>query len=393
MPFLSSKTSWRHCFVASNITAGLVTVLVAYTSSVALVFEAARAAGASPQQTASWLWALGIGMGLTCIGLSLRFRAPVVTAWSTPGAALLASALHGVPMAQAIGVFVFASALAALAGFSGAFERLMHRIPRPLAAGMLAGVLLEFGLGVFHALGGQPLLVGAMLLTLLLARRLAPRYAVALAFAAGVLVATLVGHWRLPALPLHLTHPVWVTPRFAWGSLLGIGLPLFVVSMASQNMPGIAVLRNNGYATPVSPLVGWSGLTGVLLAPFGAFSCNLAAITAAICMGPEADPEPSQRWRASVWAGAFYVVTGLLGGSVAALFAAFPQALVAAIAGLALLSSLGNSLLSALAEDAWRDAALVTFLVTASGFSLGGIGSAFWGLVLGLGTAALGRRA
>ncbi|MBU6439138.1 MAG: benzoate/H(+) symporter BenE family transporter [Betaproteobacteria bacterium] len=379
-------------FSPSHVSAGFVTVLVGYTSSAAIVFEAARAAGAGPAEIASWLWALGLGMGLSCIGLSLRYRAPVLTAWSTPGAALLATSLHGVPMAQALGVFVFASALAALAGFSGWFERLMHRIPRALAAGMLAGVLLEFGLGVFGALQHRLGLVGAMLLTLLVARRWLARYAVALSFAVGLLVATLGGDWHLAALPLRLTHPVWVTPSFAWSSLLGIGLPLFIVSMASQNVPGIAMLRTHGYSTPASPLVGWTGLLGVLLAPFGGFSYNLAAITAAICMSPEADPDPRQRWRAAVWAGVFYAITGLLGASVAALFAAFPHALVAAIAGLALLSTIGNSLAGALADEAWRDGALVTFLVTASGFTLGGIGSALWGLLLGMATAALTRR-
>ena len=376
----------------SHISAGFVAVLVGYTSSAAIVFEAARAAGAGPAQIASWLWALGLGMAATCIALSWRYRAPVLTAWSTPGAALLATALHGVPMAQAVGVFVFVSVLAALAGFSGWFERLMHRIPRALSAGMLAGVLLEFGLGVFHVLAQQRLLVGTMLLTLLLARRLAPRYAVALSFGSGVLVATLAGHWRVPLLPWHLTRPVWVTPQFHWSSLLGIGLPLFIVSMASQNVPGLTMLRTHGYATPASPLIGWTGITGVLLAPFGGFSYNLAAITAAICMSPEADPDPTQRWRAAVWAGLFYGFTGLLGASVAALFAAFPHALVAAIAGLALLSTIGNSLAGAVADETWRESALVTFLVTASGLSLGGVGSAFWGLALGLLTAALTRR-
>ena len=360
----------------SHVSAGFVTVLVGYTSSAAIVFEAARAAGAGPAEIASWLWALGLGMALSCIGLSLRYRAPVLTAWSTPGAALLATSLHGVPMAQALGVFVFASLLAALAGFSGWFERLMHRIPRALAAGMLAGVLLEFGLGVFGALQQHLLLVGAMLATLLAARRMLPRYAVALSFAVGLLVATLGGEWHLAVLPLRLTRPLWTTPSFAWSSLLGIGLPLFIVTMASQNVPGIAMLRTHGYQTPASPLVGWTGLLGVVLAPFGGFSFNLAAITAAICMSPEADPDPRQRWRAAVWAGGFYAITGLLGASVAALFAAFPHALVAAIAGLALLSTIGNSLQSALGDETWRDAALVTFLVTASGFSLGGVGSA-----------------
>ncbi|WP_297909270.1 benzoate/H(+) symporter BenE family transporter [Thiomonas sp.] len=377
----------------SHVSAGFVTVLVGYTSSAAIVFEAARAAGAGPAEIASWLWALGLGMGLSCIALSLRYRAPVLTAWSTPGAALLATSLHGVPMAQAIGVFVFASLLAAVAGFSGWFERLMHRIPRALAAGMLAGVLLEFGLGVFGALQHRIVLVGCMLLTLLAARRLLPRYAVALSFAVGLLVATLGGDWHLAALPLRLTRPVWTTPEFAWGPLLGIGLPLFIVTMASQNVPGIAMLRTHGYQTPTSPLIGWTGLLGVVLAPFGGFSFNLAAITAAICMSPEADPDARQRWRAAVWAGVFYAITGLLGASVAALFAAFPHALVAAIAGLALLSTIGNSLSAALADETWRDGALVTFLVTASGFTLGGVGSALWGLLLGMATAAFTRRA
>jgi benzoate membrane transport protein len=386
----------RRAVSPSHVTAGFVTVLVGYSSSAAIVFEAARAAGAGPAEIASWLWALGLGMGVSCIALSLYYRAPVLTAWSTPGAALLATSLHGVTMAQALGVFVFASGLAALAGFSGWFERLMHRIPRPLAAGMLGGVLLEFGLGVFHALQRDRLLVGAMLLSLLLARRRHARYAVALTFGVGVLVAALAGRWHLSALsslPWHLTRPLWTTPHFAWSTLLGIGVPLFIVTMASQNVPGVAMLRSNGYDTPASPLVGWTGLLGVLLAPFGGFSFNLAAITAAICMSPEADPDPRRRWRAAVWAGAFYALTGLLGASVAALFAAFPQALVAAIAGLALLSTIGNSLASALGDETWREAALITFLVTASGFTLWGVGSAFWGLLLGLLAGLLARRA
>lgn len=372
----------------SHVSAGFLAVLVGYSSSAAIVFEAARAAGADAAQMASWLCALGLGMGLSCIALSLRYRAPVLTAWSTPGAALLATSLHGVSMAQAIGVFMFASALAAWAGFSGWFERLMHRIPRALVSALLAGVLLEFGLGAFGALARAPLLVGAMLLTLLAARRFAPRYAVALSFGAGVAVAAIGGAWHVGPLPWHVTHPVWVTPRWSWSALLGIGLPLFVVTMAAQNLPGIAMLRTHGYSTPASPLVGWTGLLGVLLAPFGGFSFNLAAITAGICMSPEADPDPHRRWRAAVWAGSFYAATGLLGASVAALFAAFPQALVAGIAGLALLGTLGNSLSGALADASWREPALITFLVTASGFTLGGIGSAFWGLLLG-GAAAL----
>lgn len=385
------KSLARH-FALSHVTAGFIAVLVGYTSSAAIVFQAAAAAGATPAQLASWLWALGLGMAATCIGLSLRYRAPVLTAWSTPGAALLATGLHGVSMAEAVGVFLFASALIAVAGASGWFERLMHRLPKPLAAAMLAGVLLRFGLDAFAALAGHGPLVGAMLAAFLLGRRFLPRYAVPLSLLAGLLVAAAGGLIHPEALDLAPAAPVFTAPAWSLPALLGVGLPLFVVTMASQNVPGLAVLRANGYATPVSPLVGWTGLTGLLLAPFGGFSFNLAAITAAICMSPDADPDPAQRWRAAVWAGLFYLLTGLLGATVASLFAALPHALVAAIAGFALLGSIAGSLAGALADDAERDAALLTFLVTASGLSLFGIGSAFWGLALGLAGRALQRR-
>ncbi|WP_036665508.1 benzoate/H(+) symporter BenE family transporter [Paludibacterium yongneupense] len=376
----------------SPLAAGFIAVMVGYTSSAAIVFQAAAAAGASPAQLASWLWALGLGMGLTCIGLSLYYKSPVLTAWSTPGAALLATGLMGVGMPQAIGAFLFASALIALAGVSGGFERIMRHVPRPLAAAMLAGVLLRFGLDLFAALPRQGLLVGSMLVFFLPARRFLPRYAVALTLVLGLAVAAAQGGIHLSPVRLELARPQFVMPVFSLSTLIGVGLPLFIVTMASQNVPGLAVLRANGYAVPASPLIGWTGLTGVLLAPFGGFSYNLAAITAAICMSRDADPDPAQRYRAAVWAGVFYLVTGVFGATVAQLFSAFPRALILAIAGLALLGTIGNSLASALDEPAEREAALVTFLATASGLSLFGVGSAFWGLVLGLATAWINRK-
>ncbi len=373
--------SW---FSPAHVSAGFIAVLVGYTSSAAIVFEAARAAGASPAEMASWLWALGIGMGLTCIGLSLYFRSPVLTAWSTPGAALLATGLAGVSMADAIGAFVFASALIALCGVTGWFDQIMRRIPKALASAMLAGVLLQFGLDVFAALAHQRLLVSLMLALFLLARRHLPRYAVPLTFLLGLVVAAAQGMIRVGGIRVAFTHPVWTSPAFSLPVVLGVGLPLFIVTMASQNVPGMAVLRTNGYATPSSPLISWTGLTGVLLAPFGGFSFNLAAITAAICMSKDADPDPARRYRAAVWAGVFYLVTGVMGATIASVFAAFPRALVVAIAGLALLGTIGNSLLNALGTEDEREPALVTFLVTASGLTMFGIGSAFWGLALGI---------
>lgn len=385
----NAGTAW---FGLSHVVAGLIAVLVGYTSSAAIVFQAARAAGASEAEIASWLLALGLGMGLTCIGLSLRFRSPVLTAWSTPGAALLATGLGGVSMADATGAFLFSSALIALAGLTGWFERLMHHVPRTLAAAMLAGVLLRFGLALFVLLPTHLLLIGAMLLTFVLARIWLPRYAVPLTLLAGLLVAAAQGSIHWSALQLRWAQPVLTVPQFSPAVLLGVGLPLFIVTMASQNVPGLAVLRANGYRTPVSPLITWTGLTGVLLAPFGGFAFNLAAITAAICMSPEADPDPAQRYKAAVWAGLFYLATGLLGAAVTSVFAAFPQALVAAIAGLALLGTIGAALSTAVGVAAERDAALLTFLVTASGLSLLGIGSAFWGLLLGLAVGLVQNR-
>jgi benzoate membrane transport protein len=367
----------------SHISAGFIAVLVGYTSSAAIVFQAANAAGATPAEVASWLWALGIGMGLTCIGLSLYFRAPVLTAWSTPGAALLATALIGVPMAEAIGAFIVASALITLTGVLGWFERLMRLVPATLAAAMLAGVLLRFGIEVFGALPGSPALVGAMLVSFVVLRRRLPRYAVPLTFLLGIVIAAVQGGIRYDAVALSIVEPVFTVPSFSMATVIGVSLPLFIVTMASQNLPGVAVLRANGYATPVSPLIGWTGLTGVVLAPFGGFSYNLAAITAAICMSKDADPDPARRYRAAVWAGVFYLITGILGWTVANLLTALPAALVAAIAGLALLGTIGNSLAGALADEREREAALVTFLVTASGLTLFGVGSAFWGLVFG----------
>ena len=368
----------------SAVAAGFVTVLVGFASSAAIVFQAAQALGASPAQTASWMWALGIGMGLTCIGLSLRWKMPVVTAWSTPGAAVLVTSAAGVPMDEAVAGFLVSAVLIAVAGFSGLFERMLGRIPMSLASAMLAGVLLRFGIDAFTSIQTQPVLVLSMLATWLLTRRWWPRYAIIATLLVGIAVAAATSQLQLAGLRLELAQPVWTTPRPSLASVLGVALPLFVVTMASQNVPGVAVIRASGYAVPVSPAIGWTGAANVVLVPFGGFALNLAAITAAICMGPEAHPDPARRYVAAVWAGVFYLLVGVFGATVAGLFAAFPTELVLAIAGIALFGTLGNSLATALHAVDEREAALVTFLVTASGLSLLGIGAAFWGLVAGV---------
>ena len=373
------------------VVAGFVAVLVGFTSSVVIVFQAAEALGATPAQQASWIWALGLGMGLTSIGLSLRWRQPVLTAWSTPGAALLVTAGAGVPMAEAVGAFMVCGALIALAGFSGAFERVMNRLPQSLAAALLAGVLARFAIDAFVQLGPEFALVAPMLLAYLAGRRWWPRYAVPGVLAVGIAIAAAQGRLHLGGIELALARPVFTMPAFSLAAMVGVALPLFVVTMASQNLPGVAAQRAAGYDTPVSPVVGTTGVATLLLAPFGGYALNLAAITAAICMGREAHEDPARRWWASVMAGVFYVAVGLAGGAVVGLIAAFPKALVLAVAGLALLGTIGAALAAALRDEGGREPALITFLVTASGLTLWGIGAAFWGVVAGALALALLR--
>ncbi|MCL6420131.1 benzoate/H(+) symporter BenE family transporter [Aestuariirhabdus haliotis] len=367
----------------SRLSAGFVAVLVGYTSSAAIIFQAADAAGATPEQIGSWLWALGIGMGLTSIGFSFYYRHPVLTAWSTPGAALLVTALSGVSLAEAIGVFLFSSALITLCGLTGWFDKLMGWIPQSLASAMLAGVLLAFGLKLFSALEQQAVLVSVMLASYLLGKIYWSRYVIPIALMAGCVLAAASGLVEFDSIRLDIAVPVLTRPEFSMAALVGVGIPLFIVTMASQNVPGMATLRANGYRTPASPLMTWTGITGLLMAPLGGFAYNLAAITAAICMGKDADPDPNKRYQASMWAGGFYLLTGIFGATVVGLFNAFPNELVMAIAGLALLATIGSSLSTALQGESKREAALITFLITASGVSLFGIGSAFWGLVIG----------
>ncbi|MCF5770199.1 benzoate/H(+) symporter BenE family transporter [Aeromonas veronii] len=371
-------------FAIPHLVAGFIAVMVGYTSSVILIIQAATAAGADTAQVASWLWTLGIGMGVSCIGLSLYCRMPVLTAWSTPGAALLIATLGNFTLAEAIGAFVISSLLITLCGISGWFDRLMKHIPAPLAAAMLAGVLLRFGLDLFKVAPQDPLLLGTLLLAFLLGRHLWPRYTMVLVLGVGMLICSVRGDLQMGTLHWQLASPVWTWPAFSLDALFGITLPLFIVTMTSQNMPGIAILRAHGYQPATSSLISWTGLTGLLLAPFGGYAFNLAAITAAICMGKEVDSDTKRRWPAAVWAGCFYLLTGCFGATVAALFSAFPAALVTCVAGLALLSTIGSSLHSALQQDDAREAALLTFIITASGISLLGIAAACWGLLIGL---------
>ena len=365
------------------ILAGFVAVLVGYASSAAIIWQAAAAAGANAQQIAGWMTALGLGMGVTTLALSWWYKAPVLTAWSTPGAALLATSLHGITLAETIGVFIFANTLILLCGLTGLFARLMKLIPHSLAAAMLAGVLLRFGLQAFNHLDGHFLLCGSMLAAWLIAKAFAPRYAIVATLLVGGVVAWAGGDVVTDKITLSVVMPQFIAPTFTFTSLVSIGLPFFLVTMASQNAPGFATMKASGYPLAVSPLIIITGGIALLFSPFGVYSICIAAITAAICQSPDAHPDAGKRWIAAVAAGIFYLLAGVFGGSITGLMAALPLSWIQTLAGLALLGTISGSLYQALNNEAERDAAIVTFLMTASGVTILGMGSAFWGLVAG----------
>ncbi len=374
----------RNHWQLSAIAAGFVAVLVGFASSVAIVLQAAAVAGADQAQTASWIGILGFAMGMTCIGFSWYWKTPILTAWSTPGAALLATSLAGYSLPEAIGVFMFSAVLTLLLGLSGWFDRLAKLLPLPLASAMLAGILLQFGFAIFKAVPTEPGLIAVMVLVFVVTRMLMPRYAVPCVLVSAMLWCWAAGRLDFSQVHLSVVTPVWVTPEFNWQAMLGVGLPLFLVTMSSQNIPGVAVLRTNGYTVPISPLLSWTGLMTLMTAPFGNFSVNLAAITAAICAGPEAHVDASRRYTAGIAAGIFYLATGIAGATVVALFAVFPQVLVAVLAGLALLATIASNLQQTTQEGPYRDAAMLTLLLTASGIQVLGLAAAFWGLLLGV---------
>ena len=369
----------------SAFVAGFVAVLVGFTSSVAIVFQAAQSFGATPAQITSWIWALGLGMGLCSLVPSLLLRKPVMVAWSTPGAAVLATAgaAGSFSMGEAVGAFMVCSLLVILVGATRGLERVADRIPMEIASALLAGVLARFGIQAFAAAQTALPLVLLMVGAYLVARRMAGRYAVVFTLVVGILWVLITGQMAWSMEPVRLAMPVFVAPQWSVSAIVSLAIPLFVVTMASQNLPGMAVIRASGYELPVSRLITMTGWASLVLAPFGAFALNFSAITAAICMGPEAHEDRLKRYTAAASCGAIYIVIGLFGALVTGLLTSFPKELVVAIAGIALLSTIGNGLASALRDERHREPALITFLVTLSGITLMDIGSAFWGVVAG----------
>ncbi len=368
----------------SAIVAGFIAMMTGVTSSLVLMFQAGQAAGLTSAQISSWIWALFMGMAVCSIGLSLRYRSPITVAWSTPGAALLITSLGGVAYPEAIGAFITCAVLVIICGVTGSFERLVKRLPTSLAAALLAGILFKIGSEIFVAAQHRTGLVLAMFFTYLIVKRYSPRYAVLVTLLVGVALSGMLGLLNFSGFALEVAMPVWTTPSFSIAATISIGIPLFVVAMTSQNMPGVAVLRADGYQVPASPLITATGIISLITAPFGAHGINLAAISAAICTGPHAHEDRDKRYTAAIWCGIFYAIAGVFGATLAALFAAFPRELVLSIAALALFGSIINGLTVAMNEPKEREAALITFMVTASGLTLFSIGSAFWGIVAGV---------
>ncbi|WP_376709800.1 benzoate/H(+) symporter BenE family transporter [Pseudochrobactrum lubricantis] len=366
------------------VVAGLISVIVNYGGTFILVFQAAKIAGLSPELTASWVWSVSIGVGVTGLMLSWYFREPIITAWSTPAAAFLVTALATTPYAEAVGAYIISALAFVVLGLSGTFEKVIRLIPASIASGLLAGILLQFGIGAFGGATIDPLLVGGLIVAYVLLKRFTARYAVVGILVLGIGFLLVQGRVDFSGLSLTLAAPVFTMPVFSLNALLSVALPLFLITLTGQYMPGMLVLRNDGFKTSANPIVTVTGLGSLLMAPFGSHAFNIAAITAAIATGREAHEDPRKRWIAGIAAGCFYVLVGVFGVTLAAVFMAFPSTFITTLAGLALLGTIGGSLAGALADPKTREAALITFLASAANINLLGIGGAFWGLVIGL---------
>ncbi|MBZ0126664.1 MAG: benzoate/H(+) symporter BenE family transporter [Rhodocyclaceae bacterium] len=366
------------------IVAALISVIVNYGGTFILVFQGAKAAGLSPEQTASWIWSVSVGVGLTGAWLSFRYREPIITAWSTPGAAFLIAVLPGTPYPEMIGAYMLSAIGFVVLGASGCFERVVRMIPPGIAAGLLAGILLRFGIGAFGGAGIDPFFVGALILAYALLRRFTARYAIVGVLVTGIALLLGLGQVSFASVALKFAVPVWVTPEFSLNTLLGVALPLFVITLTGQYMPGMLVLRNDGFKTSANPILTVTGLGSLIMAPFGSHAFNVAAITAAICTGKESHEEPAKRYVAGLACGVFYVLVGVFGTTLAALFVVLPPTFITTLAGLALLGAIGGSLATALVDLRGRETALITFLATAANVTLFGLGGAFWGLLAGL---------
>ncbi|MEQ1723735.1 MAG: benzoate/H(+) symporter BenE family transporter [Pseudobdellovibrio sp.] len=370
-------------FSISAMVAGFIVTLVGMTSSAIVVFQAASSFGADAATSSSWLGSLCLGMGILTIYLSLKYKTPILMAWSTPGAALLIASSEGVVVSDLIGAFLFSSVLIIFSGLTGLFEKAMSRIPLGVASALLAGVLLNFTLNAFTSFNTQPLLIVCMFVTYIVTKKFIPNLSMLFVLLVGILTAAMIQQLHFQSVKVVATQFTFMAPTFSWITMIGIGFPLFVVTMASQNITGVTIMRSYGYTNPTSRILTKTGIVNFITSFFGGFTINLAAITAAIAMSPEAHPNKNQRYVAAVVSGMIYIIIGLMAGTVTSLFAAFPKELIAAIAGLALLGTVSSGLQKIFVEETEREAAFITFVIAASGLKFLNIVSAFWALVVG----------
>jgi len=369
--------------IISSTVAGLVAVVIGFASSVALIYQVVINLGGDASLASSWLLTLGLSMGVTSIALSFYYRVPILIAWSTPGAALLIANAQSFNVNEAIAGFMFSALLIFLCGITGLFEKVINKIPFQLASAMLAGILVNFGIDVFNQMNQEPILVVVMVLTYLISKQLAPKFTILFVLLVSVMLA-----WQLKLVSLNefswqMSEFRYISPEFNLQAILGVGIPLFIVTMAAQNLPGIAVLKAHHYKTPVSSILSVTGLVNVLVAPLGGYAINLAAITAAICMTKDVDQDPKKRYWAAVSGGVFYILMAISAGYLMNVFAILPNALIYSLAGIALFTTITSSIQQAIAENEISEAAIITFLVTASHLNLWELSSVLWGLIAG----------
>lgn len=371
-------------FSIPAVIAGFITFLIGISVSSVLVIQAAQLLGATTEQITSWFWALGLGIGLSGLFLSWKFKYPVATSWSTAALALIIATANGYTLYEAIGAFFICGLLTAILGFLGIFEKILNHIPQSITSAMLAGVLIKFGIALFASMQNDWGFILSILTVYIITKRIWARYSIVLTTIVGIAICPFFLDFHIPTLQWGIAQPIWMKPEFTWSAMFGLALPLFVINMASQYLPGIAMIKSYGYQPHVNQLIGWTGTLHALLAPFGCFSANIAAISAAVSLDHQAHPDPSKRYIAGMSCGFFYILMGIFAATLTSLLMSFPHLFIVALAGIALFGTISHNIAIAFHAIKDREAALLTFLFCASGIQFFGIGSAFWGLLFGL---------
>lgn len=368
----------------SATVAGFLAVLISYSGPLIIFFQAAQKANVAPNMMISWIWGISIGAAVAGIFLSIKYKTPVITAWSAPGTALLVTLFPNISLNEAVAAYITAALVILLIGLSGYFDKLLKWIPQSIAAAMMAGILFQFGLGLFTATDSMPLIVFGMVLVFLLSKRVSPRYSMVWVLLSGVLLSVLLGKMNPVTVDFSLAIPQWISPEWSINGMLNLAIPLILVSLTGQFLPGMAIMKLSGYDTPAKPIITATSIASLAVACVGGITIVLASITAALCMGKDAHELKDKRYIAGIANGLFYILGGLFAGSIVMLFSLLPKELVAALAGLALLGAIGTNVSVAMKDESERDAALITFLATASGMHFLGLSSVFWGICIGI---------